>query len=191
MPRELEPIRSFIAIELPEAVLAALKMIQDGLKSTALKAKWIRPENIHLTLKFLGNVDPGDLTKIAAAMVNAVKDQRPFSLVAKGVGVFPGIRGPRVVWVGLSGQSDSLKALQSALDANLADIGYPKETRPFKGHLTIGRIKHAPSPKAVAEILQAHAEFISDEFHVAQIGLFKSELKPAGAVYSKLEQISL
>lgn len=170
-------------------VLACLKTVQDEMKSKVAKAKWVRPENIHLTLKFLGNIDAADTAKITAAMMNAVQDQMPFSLVAKGVGVFPGIRRPKVVWVGLSGQRQSLLELQGALDANLADIGYPKETRPFKGHLTIGRIKRAPDSKTVAEMLQVHADFRSDEFRVNQIILFKSELQHAGAVYSKLQAV--
>jgi len=183
-------IRSFIAIELPRAVLASLKTVQDEMKSKVFEAKWVRPENIHLTLRFLGNIDAADTAKITAAMMNAVRDQKPFALVAKGVGVFPGIRRPKVVWVGLGRQSQALIALQGALDVNLANIGYPKEPRPFKGHLTLGRIKRAPDPKTVAEMLQAHADFASDEFRVDQIGLFKSELHRTGAVYSKLQAVT-
>lgn len=182
-------IRSFIAIELPQSVKALLKAIQAGMKSEALKAKWVQPGNIHLTLKFLGNIDPADTEMIATAMRNAVRDQVPFRLVAKGVGVFPGLRRPRVLWVGLNDQSGSLRALQVALDANLADIGFPKEKRPFKGHLTIGRIKRAPGPKIVGEMLQKYADFVSDEFKVHQISLFKSDLHPTGAVYSKLQEV--
>lgn len=183
-------IRSFIAVELPGRVLSSLKTVQGEMKSKVLKAKWVRSENIHLTLKFLGNIEVADTAKIIAAMMNTVRDQMPFSLVAKGVGVFPGIRRPKVVWVGLSGQRQSLIQLQGALDANLADIGYPKEKRPFKGHLTIGRIKRAPDSKTVAEMLQARADFRSDEFRVNQISLFKSELHPTGAVYSKLQEVT-
>lgn len=183
-------IRSFIAIELPQSVIGLLKTIQAGMKAEALKAKWVQPGNIHLTLKFLGNIDPADTEKIAAAMSNAVRDQNPFSLVAKGVGVFPGSRRPRVLWVGLNDRSGSLRTLQTTLDANLADIGFPKEKRPFKGHLTLGRIKRAPGPKDVAEMLQKYADFVSDEFEIHQITLFKSDLQPTGAVYSKLQEVS-
>jgi RNA 2',3'-cyclic 3'-phosphodiesterase len=182
-------IRSFIAIELPQGIMASLKTVQDEMKSKAFKVKWVRPENIHLTLKFLGNIDAADTAKISGAMRNAVRNQKPFVLVARGAGVFPGIRRPKVVWVGLSGRTRSLVDLQGALDANLADIGYPKEPRPFKGHLTIGRIKRAPDSKTVAEMLQARAGFVSDEFKVNQICLFKSTLHPTGAVYSKLQEI--
>ena len=183
-------IRSFIAIELPQSVIALLKTIQAGVKTEALKAKWVRPENIHLTLKFLGNINTADTEKIATAMRNAVRDQGPFSLVAKGVGVFPGLRRPRVLWVGLNDRPGSLRKLQTALDDNLAGIGFPKEKRPFKGHLTLGRIKRAPGPKTVAEMLQKHADFVSDEFNVHQIILYKSDLQPTGAVYSKLQEVS-
>ncbi len=101
-------IRAFIALEMPPSAISLLKKLQENFKLLGLRAKWVQPENIHLTLKFLGNIDPGDVDKISGAMMDVVKDFEPLTLVARGVGVFPGIKRPRVIWVGLGGQIQSL-----------------------------------------------------------------------------------
>ncbi len=181
-------IRAFIALELPPSVISLLDKLQENFKSLGLRAKWVRPENIHLTLKFLGNIDSGDIDKIGGAMTGAVKDFDPLTLAARGVGVFPGIRRPRVIWVGLGGQIQLLFDVQRRLEDNLAAIGFPKEKRPFKGHLTLGRFRQAVNTNTIHRIIQEHANLSSEEFTANRIILFQSELKPAGPVYSQLQQ---
>ncbi len=181
-------IRTFIALDLPPSVIALLAKVQEDLKSMRLRAKWVRPENIHLTLKFLGNINPGDTDKIGTAMTDAVDDFAPLNLVAGGVGVFPGIKRPRVIWLGLGGQIQLLFAMQRVLEDNLADLGFKKEKRPFKGHLTLGRFRQTVNPNTIRQIMRQYANGYSEEFTARRIILFKSDLKPTGAVYSQLQQ---
>jgi len=181
-------IRTFIALELPPSVISLLDKVQEDLKSMRLQAKWVRPENIHLTLKFLGNINPGDIDKIGRAMIDAVDDFAAINLVARGVGVFPGIKRPRVIWVGLGGQIQLLFAVQRVLEENLAALGFKKEKRPFKGHLTLGRFKQTVDPNTIRQIIREYANLYSEEFTARRIILYKSDLKPTGAVYSQLQQ---
>jgi 2'-5' RNA ligase len=181
-------IRSFIALELPPSVISLLGKVQEDLKSMRLRAKWVRPENIHLTLKFLGNINPGDIDKIGRAMMDAVDDFTAINLVARGVGVFPGIRRARVIWVGLGGQIQLLFAMQRLLEDSLAALGFEKEKRPFQGHLTLGRFRQTVNPSTLRQIMQEYSNLSSEEFTARRIILFKSDLKPTGAVYSQLQQ---
>jgi len=183
-----QTIRTFIALELPPSVISLLEKVQEDLKSMRLRAKWVRPENIHLTLKFLGNINPGDIDKIGGAMMDAVEDFAAIDLVAGGVGVFPGIKRPRVIWVGLGGQIQLLFAVQRVLEENLAALGFKKEKRPFKGHLTLGRFKQTVDPNTIRQIIREYANLYSEEFTARRIILYKSDLKPTGAVYSQLQQ---
>jgi 2'-5' RNA ligase len=184
-------IRTFIALELPPSLISLLAKLQENLRSMGLRAKWVRPENIHLTLKFLGNINPADIDNIGEAMVNAVGEFGTFNLVAGGVGVFPGINRPRVVWVGLKGQVQLLFAMQRLLEDNLAALGYRKEKRPFKGHLTLGRFKQRVNPNTIRRVLQEFGDLASEEFPARRVIFYKSDLKPTGAVYSQLQQAVL
>jgi 2'-5' RNA ligase len=184
-------IRTFIALELPPSVISMLGKVQEDLKLMGLRAKWVRPENIHLTLKFIGNINPEDIDMIGGAMKDAVDDFTAIDLVAGGVGVFPGIKRPRVIWVGLGGQIQSLFAMQRVLEDNLASLGFKKEKRPFKGHLTLGRFRQTVNPNTIRRIMREYANLSSEEFTVRRIILFKSDLRPTGAVYSRLQQAVL
>ena len=184
-------IRTFIALQLPPSVISLLEKVQEDLKSMRLRAKWVRPENIHLTLKFLGNIAPDDIDIIGRAMMDAVDDFAAIDLVARGVGVFPGIKRPRVIWVGLGGQIQLLFAMQCMLEDNLAALGFKKEKRPFKGHLTLGRFRQTANANTIRQIMREYANLYSEEFTASRIILFKSDLKPTGAVYSQLLQADL
>ena len=185
-----ETIRSFIAVALPDDVLSALSRVQEQLKSYGFRAKWVRPANIHITLKFLGDIDAGAIDAITSAMVSAAGGCAPISLAAKGIGVFPNIKRPRVLWAGLSGEVNLLVDLQRKLDDWLSDIGFAKERRSFKGHLTLGRFKARVNAKEIMRALTEFEDFGTQSFMVRELILFKSDLKPSGAVYSELEQIS-
>jgi 2'-5' RNA ligase len=136
-----ESIRTFIAFEIPEQVLSAIGKIQEVLKSYKFNIKWVRPESIHLTLKFLGNIDPAAVKQIESVLRDTVKPYVPFSIQAKGLGVFPGVKRPRVIWIGITGQIDRLIGLHRNLNKDLMAIGFSRDKRPFKGHLTLGRVK--------------------------------------------------
>jgi 2'-5' RNA ligase len=183
-------IRTFIALELPPSITSLLAKVQEDLQSMGLRAKWVRPENIHLTLKFLGNINPTDIDNIGGAMVDAVGEIETFNLVAEGIGVFPGIKRPRVIWVGLKGQVQLLFAMQRLLEDGLAALGYKKEKRPFKGHLTLGRFKQRVNPHTIRRVLQEFGDLIIEDFTARRVIFYKSDLKPTGAVYSQLQQAS-
>jgi 2'-5' RNA ligase len=186
-----DTIRTFIAVEIPGNITSSIRGLQQGLKDYGVDMRWIRPENIHITLKFLGNVGAADTDKISGAIYKTTDGVASISLKAKGIGVFPGIKRPRVLWVGLFGQLESLMRLQQTLDENLKAIGFPEEKRPFKGHLTIGRIKGKMNNKIFVDALTAFSHFESETFIADKIILFKSELKPQGAVYANLASASL
>ena len=186
-----QTVRSFIAIELPAAVLSLLDSVQQELKGLRLKARWVRPQNIHLTLKFLGNIDSGEIEKIGRAMVDATVDSAPFTLTIGGIGFFPDIKRPRVIWVGLDGAKPALFNLQRNLADRLAIAGFPKEERSFKAHLTLGRIRQAVNPNIVDQAIQGYSDLGDLKFTVNRIILFKSDLKPSGAEYSHLKQMDV
>lgn len=184
-------IRTFIAIEIPGNIISKIRELQEGIKVYGLKIRWVRSENIHLTLKFLGDVEAVTIGEIAKTISKTVERYPPISLNAKGIGVFPDIKRPRVLWVGLTGQLESLVKLQKTLDDNFKLLGFPGEKRSFKGHLTMGRIKAKIDVKKFGDALMAYRNFESETFTADQIILYKSELKPSGAVYTKLSSASL
>ena len=181
-----QTIRTFIALELPASIIELLDNVQQEIKSLALRARWVRTENIHLTLRFLGDIDPGHVDRIDEAIHKAAEGFAPFTLALKGVGFFPGIKRPRVIWAGLGGQIRLLIQLQRKLADSLAAIGFPNEKRPFKGHLTLGRIREAVNPDTIRQVIEIYSDLGSEEFTVGRVALFQSDLKPTGAVYTRL-----
>lgn len=186
-----DTIRAFIAIELPEKIIASISNIQESLRSYGFKVRWVRPQNIHLTLKFLGNVTEAEAEAIGRALTASANDFAPLTIAAKGLGVFPGIKRPRVLWVGVGGQINELIQLQQSLDEKLAGIGFPREKRAFKGHLTMGRVKAKIDPKRLLEAIREFAGFESEPFVADKVILFKSDLQPTGAIYTKLLEAPL
>lgn len=185
-----DTIRTFIAIELPENIISSILKVQDGIRSYGLKASWVRRENIHLTLKFLGDINTSDIENIGKEIVEAAKEYPPLNLTAKGMGVFPSIKRPRVIWIGITGQIHRLMVLQKTLDKRLETIGFPRENRPFKGHLTIGRIKRKIDSQRLMTAFREFGEFESETFTANKLVFFKSELNPSGAIYTKLKIVS-
>jgi len=186
-----DKIRTFIAIDIPESVRTAIRTIQTDIRSCGFKVRWTRPENIHLTLKFLGDVDTHLIPKINAAIKIAVKEIAPINLGGRSLGVFPNSRRPRVLWMGLFGQIGALLRLQKKIDAQLALLGFAKEKRTFTGHLTIGRIKGKAPLRQVNRILTQYETYVTDPFVVKEVVLFKSQLTPGGSIYTHLESVSL
>jgi len=184
-------MRTFIAIELPQRITAGLENVQKTLKSSKLKIRWVQPENIHLTLKFLGDTPPEAVDPISLTLTESVRGYDPISLSAKGSGAFPGIKNPRVIWVGLSGQVPRLKTLQGTLAENLAALGFEKEKRTFKVHVTLGRLKGSVDPVKLNAALNKVMDFQTEPFLVDRLFLFQSDLKPTGPVYTKIASAPL
>ena len=184
-------IRAFIAIELPETIKSSIETVQARLKSLELPLRWVRVENIHLTMKFLGDIEEIEIESIESVLRDSVKMQAPLTLSAKGVGVFPGIRRPRVLWVGIHDHETGLAGLQKSIENQLHRIGYSKEGRPFKGHLTVGRAKGYVDERKLKEALDSFLAFESSLFTVNEFFIFRSVLKQGGPEYTKLIRIPL
>jgi 2'-5' RNA ligase len=187
-------IRAFIALPLPAEAKAATAVAQRELKS-ALRGGWLRwtpPEQIHLTLRFLGDIPAGDVPALAEALRRACAGCAPFDLHAGGLGVFPDARRPRVLWLGLGGQLDALRELQARIERETAAWGEP-EDREFHAHLTLARLKNAP-PAAARQVAQSLAQAKATNlaaWRADHLELMRSELSPAGARHSVLGTVAL
>ncbi|SMC21577.1 2'-5' RNA ligase [Desulfacinum hydrothermale DSM 13146] len=184
-------IRTFVALDLPEPVQQSLEAFAAPLRQGDYPVRWIPVERIHLTLKFLGNVPSERIGSMAQALSQAVSDLPPFALQPAGCGAFPSIKKMRVVWVGVRGDLEALKALQKKVEGALAPLGFPPEDRPFRAHLTIGRVKGSRNLKGLQQALLAGQSFEGVAFDVSQVVLYKSDLKPDGARYTPLHRIPL
>lgn len=184
--------RAFIALALPPAVTDFLRQVQDCLANEGVRARWVRPEGIHLTLKFLGRLGPEKIAALAAAVDSVVSHAAPLELTAQGLGGFPNRSRPRVLWVGIGGQSESLADLQQHLENALMPLGWPPEKRPFRGHLTLARAKgRRPLAKNMADTIELCGPKGVVSFTAATLVLYRSHLMPTGAVYEALRQWDL
>lgn len=178
--------RVFIAAPIPDVVVDFLRQIQAQLQSSGMNVRWVVPDNIHLTLKFIGDID-SNLVSVVADRMDAVAGTIPrFLLKADGVGVFPNRRQARVLWMGLSGELDGLRAIQAALESSLESVGFSKKARRFHPHLTLGRSRRRLDAKALDALLEPLKEIASDSFRVDRLRLFRSQLTSVGAKYSRL-----
>ncbi len=184
-------IRAFIAIALPTSIKDLLADAQQQLRACKVNAKWVRPANMHLTLKFLGAIDPNAVELVADAAARSVRRSTPFELKVGGAGVFPNLKRPRVLWAGLQGHLPQLNRLQRALQNELAALGFAPEKKAFKAHLTLARFKGAINAGYLKKGLDALQNLVSDPFTVNRLILFQSDLKPTGAVYRELAVVDL
>lgn len=184
-------LRAFVAVELPAELLKSLAAVQTEMRRGGVRARWTRPENLHLTLKFIGDLPADRVADVANALRSAAAGHPPFRLTAAGLGVFPGGRRPRVLWAGLSGALAALEGLQRELDDRLAACGLEREARGFHGHLTLGRFGPGAPGGADAEVMSAHAAQRFGSFDVRELVLFQSDLMPGGPVYTALARARL
>jgi 2'-5' RNA ligase len=178
--------RVFVAVPIPDALTLFLQQVQARLQARALNVRWVKAKNIHLTLKFLGDIDPARVPEVAVQMDNAACMTPVFTLVARGAGVFPNLRRARVLWVGLAGDLDRLKATQSTLESGLEMVGFKKDSRDFGAHLTIGRTRGRIDAKSIGAALELLKDMDSQPFRVDRLILYRSKLKPSGAEYTPL-----
>lgn len=181
-----DSVRAFIAIPLPDTVREQMAALQGRLKRYGFRIRWVRSENIHLTLRFLGDLDGCRLTDAQNAMTRALARGPALQLAVRGLGTFPGIRKPRVVWCGLAGETDRLADMHGRLGSELAGCGFPAETRPFRAHLTLGRVKAAIPAARLVTAIREQGGFESDRFPVKTVHLYKSVLRPEGPLYTSL-----
>lgn len=149
--------------------------------------RWVRPEGMHLTLSFIGNVEQENLETLGKIIVDATKNTVPFRLNFAGCGVFPTQEKARVVWVGTDQGTTELKKIRNALDQQLTAIGFVQDSRPFKPHLTLGRIRYPLDPEVIGQFLEREALFQTDTEWIKNIILFESRLTAQGAHYNPLQ----
>jgi 2'-5' RNA ligase len=189
-------VRTFIAIELDKGLLAGLELVQERLRERVppRSVRWVRPEAIHLTLKFLGDTPVEQVDAIKAAIVQAAAESQCFDVVAGSVGCFPNARRPRVVWIGLQEPTGALVRLRDRIETRVAPLGFPTEKRPFSPHLTLGRVQRRASKSEVQEIgevVSASTFGKIGEMAVSNVSHIKSDLLPSGAVYTTLSEARL
>ncbi len=191
----MEQLRSFIAIELTDEVKRRLRELQAQFKAgSSAPVKWVEPNNIHLTLKFLGNVAADRIDEIAAAMTEAVRGTSPFKLEVTELGVFPNPRRVQIVWVGLGGEVEKLANLQQRIESSLKKLGFPPENRRFTPHLTLARLRDRTTPQERERLGQLIAETeleTAQSFVVDSVKLMKSQLTPEGPIYTCLSSAAL
>jgi RNA 2',3'-cyclic 3'-phosphodiesterase len=188
-------MRVFIAIRLSEEIAAALHRVQQTLLSRpeAKAARWVEPHNIHLTLKFLGDVDTGRLSQIYDALDHGCAGHVALHLTLANLGCFPSFSRPRVVWVGI-GVNRPLLSLQQTIEKSLAPLGFAPENRPFQPHLTLARIRRDATASAgheLGEIVAALKEQVIGDQRVEGVEVIQSDLRPAGPIYRTLHKTEL
>jgi 2'-5' RNA ligase len=182
-----ETIRAFLALDPPPEVLRKVADIQTAIRKNIQGAlSWVRPEGIHLTLKFFGNIAAKDVRAVSEVVAGQAAGVRPLNLEAKGLGMFPETRRPRVLWLGIGGEVERLIVLQQAIDQGLEASGFPREERPFRAHLTLARIKTPRGLGGLESVLAAKGAESAGKFTATGLTLFKSELTPKGAIYTTL-----
>jgi len=187
----MSQVRAFIACDIPDLFLEKISSVQDRLKGLDMDVTWTKVGGIHITLKFLGDIEEGYIDKVAAVIEEISKGQAPFEISIKGSGAFPNLKNPRVVWIGVEDEVNVLSKLQQGLDDRLKGLGFEPEDREFRPHLTLGRVK---GPRGKERLSAAVSELKGIEigsFTVDRVILYKSELKPTGAVYTKLKEVIL
>ncbi|MEN4011169.1 MAG: RNA 2',3'-cyclic phosphodiesterase [Chloroflexota bacterium] len=182
-------IRAFIAIELSAMIHSELGQLVGLLRKSGLNGiRWVNPSNIHLTLRFLGDTLPESLQQVSVALSAATRRIAPFEIQVRGVGAFPNFNRPRVVWAGVQAPPELIN-LQQSIETMARKTGFPAEERPFSPHLTLGRVQRAISPADLARLSQGLASLsvgLLGNMLVSRYVLFQSDLKPSGAVYTRL-----
>ena len=191
-----DTIRIFIAIELEETQHSALRGVQARFQRDRAAAfvRWVAPESIHLTLKFLGDVAIDTMPALQRAVAEACAGIAPFTLSLKGAGAFPNTRRPNVVWVGMGGQVERAALLAQRLDDTTAAMGIARDERPFSAHLTLGRVKRDAGPderQLVGKLIDRAAVGELGLVQVERVSTMKSELRPSGSVYTQIGAVEL
>lgn len=187
-----ETYRLFIAIELPPApstlrpaLQSTLKALQQAVPTNTVK--WVQPDNMHLTLKFLGDVPARQINAIERGLQAAITGHSPFSIEVANLGCFPNFSRPNVLWIGLNSPNNHLRRLRDSIEQHIAPLGYPTEDREFSPHLTLGRVKRDLAKPIIGKIGQA-----AQGINIGKLGdwpcefvrLMRSELRPEGPVYT-------
>ncbi len=183
-------IRAFIAVELDNQIKEELARVQEILKTSQADVKWVEPINLHLTLKFLGQIANKKVEKINQVLKNPLCDFSSFPLTIKSLGAFPKINYPRVIWAGAFSPENKLKSLADLVETKLVSLKFPKEKRDFETHITLGRVKSAKNRSKLIELME-EAKVQEKEMMVTSLTLFESQLSSRGPQYLAISKINL
>ncbi|MGQ9693191.1 MAG: RNA 2',3'-cyclic phosphodiesterase [Thermodesulfobacteriota bacterium] len=182
----MEKIRSFLAIEIPAILHHPMEHLQSKLKETQADVKWVAPQNMHLTIKFFGAISPEKLAQASQIIQPIVAQCRPFSITISGLSCFPSPHRPRVIWLGINKGNREIALLQKEIEEKLLAAGFPAEERAFTPHLTMGRVRSGRNLSEFHHCLVGNQNWEVGTFEAREIVLFKSDLKPTGAIYTRL-----
>ena len=184
-------MRTFIAFDLTEETKQGLTSLQSELKKSQADVKWVEPKNIHLTLKFLGEISEQQVDQVREVLNKISSHFKPYEITLSGVGAFPKLEHPRVVWVGIDSGKNETKRIAGVLSAELEKVGFQKEDREFKSHLTIGRVRGSKNKDTLKSTIQSISFAPQSKIPVNHITLYQSTLTPQGPIYTPLHKSSL
>lgn len=189
----MERLRAFIAVEVSGDVRSRAQKLIQQLAPASQDVKWVDPQQLHLTLNFLGDVDLIDVAKICQAMTKALVELPPFDAQVVGAGAFPDLKRPRTIWLGVGDGAEELRIVQKCLQAELDKLGYRGESRQFRPHLTIGRVRGTDQHGAheLARILAENRDYVGGAMDVSEVVLFSSTLERKGPTYEVIGEASL
>jgi 2'-5' RNA ligase len=182
-------IRAFIAVNLATPVIEEIAKVRSLLQVAKGDIRWARSEGLHLTLKFLGNIARNQVEPILASLHEALREQPSLCILAQGLGAFPSLKRPRVLWAGLSGEG--LKEVAETIETTLMPLDFPPEEREFTPHLTLGRVRSLRGWEQVLAVVKEYEQVRFGESTVHQVTLYQSDLRPNGAIYIPLGSIPL
>lgn len=183
-------MRTFIAVPLPPECQRMLEQIQGRLRAAGADVRWVSISSIHLTLKFLGEIDPVILPQLTESLRGASAPEPGFSLRLRGLGGFPNLRNPRIIWCGVEGEIAQLQQLQTKVEQACSHLGFAPEQREFHPHLTLGRVQGKRNLQPLLDYIKIGCE-LECTFNADSYNVYQSTLTPRGAIYSILESIPL
>lgn len=183
-----ELIRSFIAVDIPDTVKDELVSLILSLQKAEADVKWVRRENLHLTLKFLGQISEDQVIHTRQILERMSKEQRRFSFHLAGLGGFPTLRHPRVLWVDTDRGRETLEVLAAKIESEIAQIGIKGEDRPFSPHLTLGRIRSPRNLQKLSALMERTEFSSSEEILLDHVTFYKSILSPKGSIYEVIQE---
>jgi 2'-5' RNA ligase len=184
-------IRTFIGIALDKAIRDRTVALQETLGRTGTEVKWVEPENLHVTMLFLGEVDEREIPKVCGIVAEVSQQHSSFLMSVESAGCFPNPRRPRILWVGIAEGSQPLCAIHDALEIPLQELGYRREERKYTPHITLGRVKSDRSTDKLSAALAQHAGWKGGELWVRELHVMSSQLTPQGPVYTVLSRAKL
>ena len=184
-------MRTFVAVEIPDALRTEMIAYQKRLQSFDARVRWVKPHQMHITLKFLGEIDQTQADLLDELFQSVAHEAEPFEVDVQGLGAFPNLRRPSILWSGITAGADALIGLAHSVDAAAGELGFKKEKRDFNPHLTLGRVKSLKGLPPLLERIKKDESKSFGSFRASEFVFMQSELKPTGAVYTRLNTYKL